>query len=463
MTNQRSGLRPVLYLTLAGLLSSLLILWSPRLFVGVLGMFGIGVTFGVVLAVCFCLCFGVRSPWKLAGFVITSAAAYPLSLFSLGPGPLAYLMFPLTHLALSVARVLGSGHTPQGQLDPAFPFGPGFVGAFLVLAAGLFAISSRNQSSKRLLLKALIGALVGGVLGVVGYVLGPSLGLVLWKLMRAPGGPMSSAASQNALARGDTDFYSLYVVWQTGVALLLGLLWWHGEARVAVSAPAESPETASVPAPKERIPLAAKLFFIGGTVLLLYFVGRIARNSYSTARTQREIAQSIAEAPSRENLPPVKPETIDQALLLHSIPGYLVLNSYDSYRPPFNRILPHTANGVSRAWYTATYVKVKSGVTIAGRPDVEVTLSEFPNSVWARYQLRNTPVPNAAYLYAKYRRKVEKFGNWVVQDSGRVKTTGEVLFYWWSGNNLIAVHFYKAEEDEFLKAYLQKYPSDVHP
>jgi hypothetical protein len=66
-------------------------------------------------------------------------------------------------------------------------------------------------------------------------------------------------------------------------------------------------------------------------------------------------------------------------------------------------------------------------------------------------------------MYAKYRKKVMKFGNWVVQNPSQLQTNGELFFHWPSGNNLITVHFYKGERDEFLKAYLQKYPSDLRP
>jgi hypothetical protein len=453
MTNQRSRFRSVVYLTLAGLLSSLLTVWSLRS-LGIYDMFGVGMIFGIVLACCFCLCFGVRSPWKLGGFVITSVVAYPVALFSIGPAPFGFLALPFTYPAVFIVKALGLSHARQGQIYPATLFGPGVVGAVLVLAAGLFAISSQKQSSARIMLKAFIGALVAGVLGAVGYASGQSLGLILWKVIHAPGGPVSYNTYQTALASGDPNFYSMYVMWQMGVALVLGLLWWHGEAAVEVSGAGESTEDASVPDASERIPLAAKLFFIGGAVLLLFFVGRSIRFSYDRARMQREVAQSIAEAPSTQNLPRLRPMPLSQALILDRVGDFVALNTYDSNTavggPPLI-----TVGGVPRVYYSAGYVKAEKGVTIAGPTDVSVSLTEYPNSAWASYELRNIPTPNAAYMYAKYRKNVMKFGNWVLQNSGQ--------FYWPSGNNLLTVYFHNGERDEFLKAYLEKYPSDLRP
>jgi hypothetical protein len=186
---------------------------------------------------------------------------------------------------------------------------------------------------------------------------------------------MSSNASQSALAMGDPNFYSMYVAWQTGVALLLGLLWWHGEAHVAVSAPAESPEAAPVPAASERISLTAKLFFIGAAVLLFYFVGRSILSSYDTARIHREIAQSIAEAPSTQNLPPLQPLPLSQALILGRIADFAVLNTYDS-NAAAGRAALVTSGVVPRAYYSADYVKVKEGVT---EPALPMSTSRSPN------------------------------------------------------------------------------------
>jgi hypothetical protein len=454
MTNQRSRFRSVVYLTLAGLLSSLLTVGSPHFFLAIFGMFSVGMIFGSVLASCFCLCFGVRSPWKLGGFVITSIVAYLLALFSIGPSPFGFLAFPFTYPAVFIAKALGFGHAPRGEVAPVLLFGPGALGAFLVLTAGLFAISSQKRGRWSLLLKALIGSLVGGLLGAIGYALGPSLGFVLWEFLHAWGGPISSAHYQQVIAGGEANFDSVFLLWQTGVALLLGLLWWHGEARVEVSGAGESTEGASVSEVSERIPLAAKLFFIGGAVLLLFFVGRSIWFSYARAHTQRAIAQSIAEAPSTQNLRPLQPMPLGQALILDRVGDFVALNTYDSSAAVGGPRLI-TVAGVPRVYYSADYVKAEKGVTIAGPTDVSVSLTEYPNSAWASYELRNTPTPNAAYMYAKYRKNVMKFGNWVLQNSGQ--------FYWPSGNNLLTVYFHNGERDEFLKAYLEKYPSDLRP
>lgn len=104
-------------------------------------------------------------------------------------------------------------------VSPVSLFAGGLVGSLLVLGAVSLAVPLRDKNGK-LPLACLLWPLLGGLLGVIGWNLGTLLGILFWHVIHGLG--LGSP--------GDTGYtdaprvYSLYVFWQTGMGLALGLM-----------------------------------------------------------------------------------------------------------------------------------------------------------------------------------------------------------------------------------------------
>jgi hypothetical protein len=141
-----------------------------------------GLTFGVALAAYFVWYERYRNSVRMAVFVVACTMAFVVSLYAVFP---LIILFPINHSMSS------------SSLDVPLPvfFGVGYVGAFIILAAGVFLFSPPGSTSKSLRRVAL-WSLGGGFLGVI----------------------------CGAVAGVYHSFPLLTLVWQPGVATLLGLL-----------------------------------------------------------------------------------------------------------------------------------------------------------------------------------------------------------------------------------------------
>jgi hypothetical protein len=196
------------FLSLAGLLSGLVTagLVYPT---GKLGWNVLGAPFGAVMAVALAMCGVLRGLWKAILLPVATAAAFYLSFMKAG---IVEIKFPW--------QIWSTGElTPP---EPVALFVGGFVGGFLVLGIILILIHA-EVGIRTLALKMAIGSLVGGILGVIGWSLGPSLGMVIWSGVRDVGLTAPTESFQNALGES-SHRDSLFVVWQTGMALLLAIM-----------------------------------------------------------------------------------------------------------------------------------------------------------------------------------------------------------------------------------------------
>jgi hypothetical protein len=184
------------------------------------GWFG-GTTFGVFLVVPLLATGILRNTIKALGLIGVTTFAYVFS----------YLItFGLQIILPGI--VPSSEQWDMGTNEPAAPaalFVGGLVGAFLVFFA-VISLCQPGISSRALARKALQGALLGGVLGVAGWALRSSVGVALWYLFHALGFTPWSESSPREWFHNQNDYgqrarmYSLYVVWQSGVAVAVGLM-----------------------------------------------------------------------------------------------------------------------------------------------------------------------------------------------------------------------------------------------
>jgi hypothetical protein len=142
--------------------------------------------FGIVIAGYFVLFRGLRSGWKVLGFIATSFVAYIAAFISTVETPLhlKFLDFSQRGFALPSTDNFFTG---------------GVVGA-AILFAGFFLFLSHRQGWRPFLLKALALSLLAGLLAVFAWMVGNSVGTNEW------------------------DNTSLHVLWQAGVACMFGFL-----------------------------------------------------------------------------------------------------------------------------------------------------------------------------------------------------------------------------------------------
>ena len=192
MANRISGTKSILLLTLAGLISGFLSVAAGNMHSFAPGgdAFGLvykGLIFGFCASAYFAIFERVRAVWRIAGFIVACVAADMASFY------LAQQVYSMN---------VSSPPDPMGLEMPASMFlAAGFAGAFIILGTGLLLFGPRGMNWK-----AFVSVFLGGVAGAL-------LGIL--------GGRMD-------------DTSVLFVAWQAGIALLLGLILAHERSRTAV-------------------------------------------------------------------------------------------------------------------------------------------------------------------------------------------------------------------------------------
>ena len=200
---------------IAGLLTACLVYPVGRLSIihTRMAWYLLGAPFGAAVAVSLASCRvfrGLQGFWKAILLLALSIAAYFLS----------YWVAALAELSIHRQGFV------RGQTISSFAlFAGGFVGGLLVLGgAFLLAYPRSGFGTGTTTLKVLLASVLCGILGIVGWTLGPYLGIHVWSMMHTLGLTPSTETFQNALHGDISRQYSLFVVWQTCTAFLLGLI-----------------------------------------------------------------------------------------------------------------------------------------------------------------------------------------------------------------------------------------------
>jgi len=167
-------------------------------------------------------------------------------------------------------------------------------------------------------------------------------------------------------------------------------------------------------------------------------------------QVKAEISKSLAEAPSFENLPVSASKPLDQVLLLQEIKGWKPYLSGSQDYPARKTGGDTSAPFPERREYSARYA------TAGNDSAVGVSVTEYPNAEWANYEVRNTPMAHDFINHANSIKPLVRFGNNLFQEGP--------YFLWASDRQLILLDCQGVLPDgidEFLKAYLVKYPSSL--
>lgn len=215
MVNEpNSGPRGVLIFSFAGFLSGLLSSWLLSL--GYL----LGAVFGVAIAAYLALSGVLRNFWKLTLIVCVSAVAYVMAWFT-------------AFLVETACRSAGFSTSP-GDDAVSWPvmLVAGVVGAY-VLAGSLIRLIHPEIKTDTYSKELLGWSLIGGLLAILGWSLGPVLSACAHALLRVSSSNSHNSMLWNALYPTPGNWYSLLVVWQTGMAVVLGILLRRFEARTS--------------------------------------------------------------------------------------------------------------------------------------------------------------------------------------------------------------------------------------
>lgn len=176
-----------------------------------------GIIFGIFLIIPLAL-FRILSLLKAVVLAVYSFAIYCVAFCS------AFAFQLIFRGLVPEADMWTMGHDERAA--PTSLFIGGLIGGLVLFAAVMLVAGIRERRRA----KALVGAVLGGVLGLVGWVLGVPLGLAVWYFLHifhltSPwgGGPQTCLG----VGCGYTQLvhtYSMFIVWQTGVAVAVGTM-----------------------------------------------------------------------------------------------------------------------------------------------------------------------------------------------------------------------------------------------
>jgi hypothetical protein len=351
-----------------------------------------GFVFGALLAGYLWLYQGVRERGLLAGLVAASGGAFVLTMFAVIPLQVVPELFPAAGTS-----IWGPGATPFSL--------SGILGASVVATAFLLMVPHQSLTGATLGRIAVCSG-AGGALGLLGFIVTMRFGAT-------------------------RTYLPLLMIWQAGMALVL--VWLAERADVTAEHPAPNASRSGALLPVGPLVLVAALFALTGlgcSWLLL----RHTPGQRSLARLEQKHALWLAEAPSRENLPPLLERPLGDAFA-RNIGGLTLQGTVSVQRElPPRGLLPGHAPPPEHLVYFARY---------EGEGDAAITVWQYPTKEWARYETR--------HIIGCTERAV---------GSHRVLSS-ELETFWLSDDMMIRVTGQQAERDKMLAVYLARYPSDM--
>jgi hypothetical protein len=401
-------------LAAAGLASAVITIFAktPTLWVP-------GLIFGAALAAYFAAYEGHRNPIRIAAFVFACVVSYVASVFS------AFGSMWVFH---SGASTISQG---IGVPLPAFFVG-GLVGAFPVLAAGMFLFGPRNMNWASIG-RTFLWSVGGGLFGALG---GRVAGIVTHGIY--------------------SDMSALYIIWQPSVGLMLGLLLVQERRRLAVSL-MRTPMNDVPDVQRNRgILIAAG---VGVTCLLgflSFIIFRSVRAHLSESRRAAAYRRLVAEAPSSIGLSPVNPLTAQQVFIVHEVAG-LYPWVPPSWVPESRPSVPVITSSPLAQEYSMGYTRTNDAPQSPF--PVLISVTQLPNADWARYSAKfeqwsvASDCPRCVTM-------VTKFGQHIIQISPQ---SGRLEFLWTSGSFCVSLSYETRPIGEaFLEEYLRKYPNSAY-
>jgi hypothetical protein len=145
----------------------------------------------------------------------------------------------------------------------------------------------------------------------------------------------------------------------------------------------------------------------------------------------------------------------------------LVLTPISGFQPHTSSLRPDHLPAFQNLPYIEYYVSYALPEELKGEYEdpvhvVQARLRETPNLQWARY-LSKLPDSGNYRTAQTTVTQVVKFGQKIVKDDSQIPDYGYGIgcFHWPSQNFAVSVCFeHMTANDEFLRVYLQKYPSD---
>jgi len=415
--------RSIITLGFAGVISGVLTIHPPFPgdFLRDMGIY-LGAVFGIILAISLWVFhYYPRSVARAIAVVVSSTVAYIVAFFSTFFADM-WVPHPLSPSA-------------NDTNPPAYVmFVGGTLGALIISTTVLLLYRDENTNVGRGILHCSFG---GGILGVLGY----SLGVLLIGQEHKPGDL--------------PGLVSLYIIWQAGMGCLLAAYLpnpvWRVQTpplREAISQPGTDHATREKRAP--NVPLWGKLFMALVLVSLVSYIARVTWVTHNFRSQQKDFSEYQHQRPSLENLAPVVPMTNEQAVILHPIRGRTA-----QLMGPINN--KSTSDKAASVLFTACYMQPDYRCE-ANPADVKVQVSQWPDSGWSTYEMQG--IQHRYVGYSTHPKRIQKFGNAVLAEVNP-KDPAIGKFYWTSGAVLVVVDSDVSDSDEFIREYLERYPSSL--
>jgi hypothetical protein len=164
------------------------------------------------------------------------------------------------------------------------------------------------------------------------------------------------------------------------------------------------------------------------------------------ARWAQEYTRHAAEKPSTQNLPKIALQQPEAVVIMAPIAGLRPATPYPSG-------IHYADGGPDPVGFRVIYALEKQSSSKHDlEPSAAVSIGEYPNAEWAKYRSGDMLMGGS---------QINKFGSQILAQTRFAPNTGYSYFQWPSDGWVVTLTVYRVEPEEFLKAYLAKYPSSL--